>query len=102
MLVMLDVFTQWFLAYVVPFKDHENAIENLLSFFGPPYHLYYSCPGGNKVPTKVYSDGAQEYKPALKGLRWIAAETCTPHRQHTHGIVERAVRRVREGTAAAP
>ena len=29
-----------------------------------------------KVPSKVYSDGAQAYKLALKDLHWIA-DTCT-------------------------
>ena len=100
MLVIQDVYTQWLQAYPVPSKDRERVIECLLSFFGPQYHPDYSGPDGKKVPSKVYSDGAQEYKLALKGLHWIA-ETCTPHRKQTNGIAERAVRRVRQGTAAA-
>ena len=100
MLVIQDVYTQWLQVYPVPAKDHERVVECLLSFFGPQYHPDYSGPGGKKVPSKVYSDGAKEYKLALKDLHWIA-ETCTPHRKQTNGIAERAVRRVREGTAAA-
>ena len=52
------------------------------------------------MPSKIYTDGAQEYKTSLKGLHWIV-ETCTPHRRQTNAIAERAVRRVREGTASA-
>ena len=100
MLVIPDVHTQWLQAYPVPAKDHERVVECLLSFFGPQYHPDYSGPGGKKVPSKVYSDGAKEYKLALTDLHWIA-ETCTPHRKQTNGVAERAVRRVREGTAAA-
>ena len=76
MLVILDIYTQWLQAYPVPSTDHERVAECLLLFFGPQYHPDYSGPGGKKVPAQVYSDGAKEYKRALKDLHWIA-ETCT-------------------------
>ena len=100
MLVILDIYTQWLQAYPVPSKDHERVTECLLLFFGPQYHPDYSGPGGKKVPTQVYSDGAKEYQRALTDLHWIV-ETCTTHRKQTNGVAERAIRRVREGTAAA-
>ena len=70
----------------------------MLTFFGPEYHPDYQGPGGRKVPGHVYTDNAEEYKSALEGLRWIA-EKSTPQHSATNGIAERAIRRVREGTA---
>ena len=100
MLVIQDVYTQWLQAYPVPKKDTESVLDRILTYFGSEYHPNYSGPGGKKVPSEVYSDNANEFSAAFKGLHWIA-DTCTPHRKETNGIAERAIRRVREGTASA-
>ena len=98
MFVVQDVYSQWLQAYPVPRKDTESVLDRFLHFFGPEYHPNYSGPGGKKVPSEVYSDNAKEFEAAFKGLHWVA-DTCTPHRKETNGIAERAIRRVREGTA---
>ena len=81
-------------------KDHESVLDRVLIYFGPEYHPNYSGPGGKKVPSEVYSDNANEFKAAFRGLHWLA-DTCAPHKKATNGIAERAIRRVREGTGAS-
>ena len=48
-------------------------------------------------PTLVYSDGSKEIDKALKELV-ITHDTSTPYRPQTNGVIERSVRRVKEGT----
>ena len=53
----------------------------------------------NTQPSHVYVDRAQELLKALRELKWNH-DTPTPHRPETNGVIERAVRRVKEGTSA--
>ena len=48
----------------------------------------------------VYTDNSKEFKNALDELG-LSHDTSTPHRSETNGVGERAVRRVKEGTACA-
>ena len=50
-------------------------------------------------PNVIYTDNSLEFDKASKDLSWNHC-TSTPHRSETHGIAERAVRRVKEGTSA--
>ena len=53
---------------------------------------------GNK-PKYIYTDCSQEFEKAAKELGWLHDESA-PYRPETNGVAERAVRRVKEGTAA--
>ena len=55
--------------------------------------------GPSHTPKVVYTDNSMEFGRACEGLSWNH-RTSTPHRSETNGIAERAVRRVKEGTAA--
>ena len=50
-------------------------------------------------PEVSYTDNSLEFGKACEDLSWNHC-TSTPHRSETHGIAERAVRRVKEGTSA--
>ena len=50
-------------------------------------------------PTTVCTDHSLEFIKACEELNWNH-ERFTPHRFDTHGIAERAVRRVKEGTSS--
>ena len=47
----------------------------------------------------VYTDNSKELKKALEEL-CFSHDTCTPYTRATNGTAERAVRRVKEGTAS--
>ena len=47
----------------------------------------------------IYTDNSMEFGKACEDLSWNHC-TSTPHRSETHGIAERAVCRVKEGTSA--
>ena len=53
----------------------------------------------NRKPKVIYTDNSLEFGKACEDLSWNHC-TSTPHRSETHGIAERAVRRVKEGTSA--
>ena len=52
-------------------------------------------------PKVIGTDNALEFGKACEDLSWNHC-TSTPHRSETHGIAERAVRRLKEGTSAMP
>ena len=52
------------------------------------------------TPDHVYTDNSKEFSKAMQDLNWCR-DTSTPYRPETNGVVERAVRRVKEGTASA-
>ena len=52
-----------------------------------------------RKPKVIYTDDSLEFGKACEDLSWNPC-TSTPHRSETHGIAERAVRRVKEGTSA--
>ena len=49
-------------------------------------------------PKVIYTDNSVEFGKSCEDLSWNHC-TSTPHRLETNGIAERAVRRVKEGTA---
>ena len=51
-------------------------------------------------PRFFYTDNSLEFIKACEGLNWNHGRS-TPHRSETNGIVERAARRVKEGTSSA-
>ena len=53
----------------------------------------------NRKPEVIYTDNSLEFGKVCEDLSWNHC-TSTPHRSETHGIAERAVRRVKEGTSA--
>ena len=53
----------------------------------------------NRKPKVIYTDNSLEFGKACEDLSWNHC-TSTPHKSETNGIVERAVRRVKEGTSA--
>ena len=53
----------------------------------------------NRKPKVIYTDNSLEFGKACEDLSWNHC-TSAPHRSETNGIVERAVRRVKEGTSA--
>ena len=52
-----------------------------------------------RKPKVIYTDNSLEFGKACEELTWNHC-TSTPHRSETHGIAERAVRRIQEGTSA--
>ena len=52
-----------------------------------------------RKPKVIYTDNSLEFSTSCEELSWNHC-TSTPHRSDTHGIAERAVRRVKEGTSA--
>ena len=55
--------------------------------------------GPGKGPKYIYTDGSKEFEKAQIDLGW-PGDVATPYRSETHGVAERAVRSVKEGTAA--
>ena len=53
----------------------------------------------NRKPKVIYTDNSLEFGKACEDLSRNHC-TSTPHRSETHGIAERAVRRVTEDTSA--
>ena len=70
-------------------KNFSGNTERSLQKFSEP----------NRKPKVIYSDNSLEFGQACEDLSWNHC-TSTPHRSETHGIAERAVRRVKEGTSA--
>ena len=87
-LVIQDEYTKWIQAYATASKGHEGVVMAFRRFM--PL---------NTQPSHVYVDSAQELLKALRELKWNH-DTPTPHRPETNGVIERAVRRVKEGTSA--
>ena len=56
-------------------------------------------PGADRNPKVIYTDNSMEFGKDCEVFLW-KHYTSTPHRSETHGIAERAVRRVKEGTSA--
>ena len=52
-------------------------------------------------PKVIGTDNSLEFGKVCEDLSWNHC-TSTPHRSETHGIAERAVRRLKEGTSAMP
>ena len=59
----------------------------------------HPLPKQTDKPKVIYSDNSLEFGKVCEELSWKHC-TSTPHYSETNGIVERAVRRVKEGTSA--
>ena len=58
--------------------------------------------GPQVSPDYIYSDNSREIEQAVKDLNWEDRhDTSTPNRPSTNGVIERAVRTVKEGTSAS-
>ena len=88
-LVIMDRFTRWLQSYAANSKASDEVVRDLQRFLGPQVK-----------PQHVYTDNSKEFITALKELNW-PHDTSTPHRPQTNGVVERAVRVVKEGTSCA-
>lgn len=86
-LVLMDRYSRWLQAYASKTKDHKECMLQLQRFFGP-----------QNRPEHFYSDNSGELIKALKELGWLH-DTSTPSRSETNGVIERAVRIVKEGTS---
>ena len=83
-----DLATQWIQAYPCKTKTSQETQRSVQKFLEP-----------ERKPKVIYTDNSLEFGKACKDLSWNHC-TSTPHRSETNGIVERAVRRVKEGTSA--
>ena len=86
--VVQDLATQWIQSYPCITKTSQETQRILQKFLEP-----------NRKPTVIFTDNSLEFGKACEDLSWNHC-TSTPHRSKTHGIAERAVRRVKEGTSA--
>ena len=86
--VVQDLATQWIQAYPCKNKTSQETQRSLQKFLEP-----------ERKPKVIYTDTSLEFGKACEDLSWNHC-TSTPHRSETHGIAERAVRRVKEGTSA--
>ena len=84
--VLQDLATQWIQSYPCKTKISQETQRSLKK--------------PNRKPEVIYTDNSLEFGKACEDLSWNHC-TSTPHRSETNGIVERAVRRVKEGTSAA-
>ena len=87
--IVQDRYTNWLQAYAAKTNEAHEVVSAFQKFFGPDIK-----------PKHVYTDKAPELKKATDKLEY-SYDTATPHRSETNGVAERAVRRVREGTACA-
>ena len=83
-----DLATQWIQSYPCKTKTSQETEKSLQKFLVPTRN--------SKV---IHTDNSLEFCNACEDLSWNHC-TSAPHRSETHGIAERAVRRVKEGTSA--
>lgn len=86
-LIVVDRATRWFQGYAAKTKEASEVIRDLQRFVGPQVK-----------PKHVYHDNSKELHKALEVLNWLH-DPSTPHRPQTNGVVERAVRVIKEGTS---
>ena len=86
--VVQDLATQWIQSYPCKTKTSQETQRSLHKLLEP-----------DRKPNVIYTDNSLEFGEAFEDLSWRHC-TSTPHRSETHGIAERAVRRVKEGTSA--
>ena len=70
-------------------KSSDECVHNFQKFVVP------QC-----KPEHVYTDNSEEFKNSLKEIKWLH-DTSTQNRAQTNGVVERAVRKAKEGTSCA-
>ena len=86
--VVQDLATQWIQSFPCKTKNSQETHRSLQKFLEP-----------ERKPKVIYTDNSLEFGEACEDLSWNHC-TSTPYRSETNGIAERAVRRVKEGTAA--
>ena len=86
--VVKDLATQWIQSYPCRTKTSQETQRSFQKFLEP-----------NNKPKVIYTDNSLEFGKAREDLS-LNHCTSTPLRSETHGIAERAVRRVKEGTSA--
>ena len=86
--VVQDLSTQWIQSYPCKMKTSQETQKSLQKFLEP-----------NRKPEVIYTDNSLEFGKACEDLYWNHC-TSTPYRSEINGTVERAVRRVKEGTSA--
>ena len=86
-LVILDRFTQWLQSYACKSKNAHDTLQAFQRFLGP-----------NVKAKHTYTDGSKEFEKAMD-LMEACHDTSTPYASQTNGVAERAVRKVKEGTA---
>ena len=82
-----DLATQWIQAYPCKTKTSQETQRSLQKFLKP-----------DRKPKVIYTDNSLEFGKACEDLSWNQG-TSTPNRSETHGIAERTVRSVKEGTS---
>ena len=88
--VVQDLATQWIQSYPCKNKNFPGNTKELLQKFLEP----------TRKPKVIYIDHSLEFGKSCEGLSWNHC-TSPPHTdQKQNGVAERAVRRVKEGTAA--
>ena len=88
-LVIQDGYTKWLQSIPCKTKSAHETRLGILNFLGPQLKAKHA-----------YTDNSKEFIKCFEDLG-IPHDTCTPHRHETNGVVERAVRRVKEGTSSA-
>ena len=86
--VVQDLATQWIQSYPCKTKTSQETQRSSQKFLEP-----------TRKPKVIYTDNSLEFGKSFEKLSWNHC-TSTPHRSETHGIAERAVRRVKEGSSA--
>ena len=86
--VVQDLATQWLQSYLCKTKTSQETQKNLMKFLEL-----------TRKPKVTYTGDSLEFGKSCEDLSWNHC-TSTPHRSETHGIAEREVRRVKEGTSA--
>ena len=82
-----DFATQWSQSYPCKTKTSQETNKSSMKFLEP-----------TRKPKAIYTDNSLEFGKSCEELSWKHC-TSTPHRSETNEIVERAVRRVKEGTS---
>ena len=89
--IILDVHSKWLQSYPAGTNSAEETGKAITRFLGPQVK-----------PDLIYSDNSQEIATAIKELNYDDRhDTSTPNRPATNGLIERTVRTVKGGTAAA-
>ena len=87
-LVIQDAFTKWLASCPSQTKAAEEVALQIQRYLGPTFKAKHT-----------YSDNAKEFVKAMQDMG-VVHDTSTPNRSETNGVIERAVRRLREGTSA--
>ena len=88
--VILDIASKWLNGFGSISKNAQETRKAITRYLGPQVS-----------PQHIYSDNSKEIKKAVRDLDWDERhDTSTPNRPSTNGIIERAVRTIKEGISA--